>query len=588
MYESSPQNLPVNVHTLTEEQQVRKRWLLSRFRNFDQTAYPQWFHAQPHDEMDDELEMARPDIGIGTTQKKVLYLAPRYTYKTSKVKAFMIFLILWFREYGIDIAMQYVRSKAEAAEEVLFELKQDMQSNETILEYWGDLSVDAQLWSQKKINLGQRRDPTISTAGLDYGAAGKHIDIVFLDDIVDEKNYDSIKAKRAGKVKVQSYYPVLPPWGSMVVSGTRYAHNDVYGWLLDTNAKDRRAFENFLAHGQFEEAEKVRPQWREYIRRVRDRAGHLFFPERLTEAFLAQQKRSMEAKFYAAWYENSPDVEGMVRFRPEYLQYFSAQYAWTPIPMLTLIRDGADGKPYALATFPVRVTMTVDPTLTANQTSDTVGITVNATDADGGWWVLVARRYLEVPSVVGERIIELVRIYRPAVLRIESANADVGMVARIQQVISAENIPTVITSYSVLQDEDAGGVGRPSRRKKNARIEALEPHFRNMMVHLHRDTCEALYDQYINWPDVDTDDVFDALAMQFGLAKPCRFRTLADAQRVDIEREDEEPGRSGVLHYTLYDRQGNPVLVSANYEGESSDARLLGRAGLGSTQLRVR
>jgi hypothetical protein len=556
---------------LTDEQQARKSRLLSRFRIFakESRVIPD-YAEQPHDEMCDELEARRPDIGIGQAQKKELYLAPRYTYKTSLLICYMIYLILWFKEYGIDIAIDYVRAQSGLAEDVLYELKMTLQTNPIILELWGDLSVGANIWAQKKINLSTSRDSTITTAGLDFGGAGKHPDVVICDDIVNEKNFDSIKAKRAARVKVQAYFPILPPWGSMIVSGTRFAHNDVYGWILDQNLKDRREYARLRDEGKFEEAEKNRPQWDEYIRSVRDKSGNLFFPGKLTEAFLAQQKRSVEAKFYAAWYENRPDVEGMVRFRLEYLRYFSALYAHYPIPTLTLMRESADGRDYPIQSFPVRVTMTIDPTLTANATSDRVGITVNATDAQDQWWVLLAHSYLEVPSVIAEKAIEIIRRYRPAVCRIESANADVGMVARIQRVISAERLPTVLASYSVQQDEHGGSVGRPSRRKKHARIEALEPRFRNGDISLHRNTCEALYDQYRNWPDVDYDDVFDALAMQYGLAKKCQYKTLEEAQVEQLDLDDDEPGD-----------------IWSEYRTSGVQERVVGRVGISSQRLNV-
>lgn len=537
--------------------------------------------------MCDALDGAAPEIGTGNKQKKTVYFWPRYTYKTTLCKTFMIYLILKWREVGVDISIDYVRATSPLAQDVLYELKMDFQTNDVILELWGDLSKEANIWSQGRINLGGRRDNTIAADGLDFGGAGKHPDLVIMDDIVNEKNFDSVRAKRSARVKVQSYFPILPPWGSVVVAGTRFSHNDVYGWILDQNAKDRREHKALEDVGDFEGAEKVKPQWVEYVRRVRDKSGNLLFPGRLTEEFLAQQKRSVEAKFYAAWYENDPDIEGMVRFRPEYLKYFSAQYSFSPIPQLTLMQDARDGKTYPVDTFPVRVTMTIDPTLTANQTSDRVGITVVATDADRHWWVLLAQSHLQVPSRIAEIALDIIRKYRPAICKIESANADVEMVSRIQQIISAERIPTSLASYSVQQDETGGSIGKPSRRKKNSRIEAMEPRFRNAGISLHRMTCEALYDQYIHWPDVDHDDVFDALAMQYMTAKACPWRSVDEFERRDAERDDEEPGFDGQWQTTLYDSAGNPFLVTANVR-PSEEPRPMARAGLGSTRLKMR
>jgi hypothetical protein len=507
------------------------------------------------------------------------------THNTSLEIAFMIYLILYFREMGIDISMDFVRATAALAEDVLYELKVSLETNATILELWGNLKHVARVWAQKSINLSKGRDATVSASGADYGGAGKHPDIVFFDDLVNEKNYLSTKAKRQAKVKIQAYYPILPPWGSMLVTGTRFAHNDVYGWLLDQNEKDAREHRELLRIGDHEGAAKVKPQWHEYIRSIRDRGGNLFFPARLSEKFLAQQKRSIEAKMYAAWYENRPDVEGMVRFRLDYLQYFSARFRYEPIPMLEVLGD-MNGKSFPIAEFPVTTYMTIDPTVTANRTSDWTGMTVNAVDADDHWWLLVARRYLEVPSKIGESALDLIRRYRPARCRIESANADIDMVARIQRGISDEGLPTVLESYHPVRDE----VQATGRRKKTARIEALEPRFRNGGISIHRNTCEALYDQYKGWPDVENDDVFDALGMQYGLAKPCRFRSIDDARAEGLNAEDtEETGQlfGSTFKHSLRRADGSIRVIHVPLpERGDEDAFVVGRAGVSSQRLK--
>jgi hypothetical protein len=239
-----------------------------------------------------------------------------------------------------------------------------------------------------------------------------------------------------------------------------------------------------------------------------------------------------------------------------------------------------NGRMVPEALVPVRVTMCIDPTVTANATSDWTGITIVADDADDHWWVLRAIRLLEVPSVVGERAVALIREFQPQIVQIESAQADVEMVGRIQRAISEERIPSVISSYHPLRDERM----QTGRRKKSARIEALEPRFRNGKITLMRGACEALYDQYRSWPDVEGigDDVFDALAMQVGVAKPCRFKTFEEAQTEIYDADDtEEAGKREPFATVLYDRYGNPITIHADREGKT-EPRPMGRAGVGT------
>jgi predicted phage terminase large subunit-like protein len=548
---AKPDNHPDNI-VLNPEQQARKKRLLSHLRIFaKETRIVPDYEAKPHDEMCDEMEKSKPESGTGKKQKRRLFLAPRYSYKTTIEVALMVWLVLDFRERGIDIHIDLMRAIADIAEDVLYEVKTVFEKNPVILELWGDLSLLAKeygVWSAGKINLGLTRDPTISALGLDRGSAGKHPDIVIMDDIVNENNFESPKQKRAARMKVATYAPVLPPWGSMLVSGTRFAFNDVYGWIIETTEKAKRDVEKlqFYLDNKSEavtqrDIDRAGAQWQLYIRAAVDDNGRLFFPGKLDHAYLSEQKKALEeTTFYEAFFFNNPIQEGMNRFQMSYLEkaYFSAHYARWPIPSLEITVDH-EGRAITTAEFPVRVTMTIDPTLTASGTSDWTGITVVATDGNGEWWILCALRYREVPSVIGERASELIRKYVPSICRIESAMADVEMVARIQKTIQAERLPTTIQSYNpMLADE----VRRSGRRKKTARIEALQPRFASGKIHLHRDLTAALIDQYRHWPDVDHDDVFDALAMQIGLAKPCEWRSMSEAKFRLLEADDEEAG----------------------------------------------
>jgi phage terminase large subunit-like protein len=577
-----PAEPPTGPPVLNDEQVARKAHLLSRFRHFAKAWQGSYYYEQPHDEQADVLEACKPNIGALDSRHKQIFLAPRYSMKTSMLLAFMVWCILWWRERGVDISIDYVRATIDLAEDVLFELKAGLETKPFMLELWGDLSKEANLWSGTRINLGTRRDHTVSVAGLDKGLAGKHPDLVILDDMVNDKNFDSIKSKRAGWMKLQHYLPALAPWGSLIVSGTRFSHTDVYGRQLKVIEHDDKKNRELLEAGKYKEAQDFKAQWDVYVRSVQNSKGDYYFPGVLSGAFLADQKRSMEARLYAANYLNQPYAEGMMRFPLDYLVYFSARFERLPVPTLEIIEERG-GRIFTLDEFPVRVTMTIDPTVTANRTSDWTGITVVATDADEHWWVLLAHRYLEVPSVVGEKAVDIIRRYLPAVVQIESANADVDMVKRIQRAISDEKLPCRIESYHPVRDEAYAG----GRRKKNARIEALEPRFRNGKISLHRHTCEALYEQYRDWPDVEHDDVFDSLAMHYGIAKPCQWKTVGEATEFVMPEEDDEPGQLfDDYTITLRDRAGNSRTITVPLPGQDEEGgRRIGRAGIASQRL---
>lgn len=493
----------------------RKEYLLSRFKIFArESGMVPDYAPGTHDEMCDEMESQIPVLVTGRKQKKRVYLAPRGTFKSTLVIALIVFCVLKYPRIRIVLA----RAKHEESKQMLFEVKHQGFFNPTVLELWGNFEEKAYLWNEESIQLGTRKEPTIDTSGLDVSKTGQHPDMVFIDDIINDKNYTSIVIVEHAKRVILSFYPVLEPWGSMLVTGTRWP-TDIYGWLLEEIEEDIKA--------------GIEPSWTSYVRKSHRPDGTLFFPERLDEAKLDRLKRDLRSnpQLYVSWYENEPYGDETKLFRTEYLQYFEADFYPTPFPVLDVL-DDQTGERYQV---PVEITMTIDPALTTNRRSDSTGVIVVGCDHDENWWVLIAKQYKAVPSVVADQVLRWVGAFQPRICLIESANADVGMVSRIQDGIRDMGVRTEISSYHPLRDEKHG------ERGKQQRIKALEPLFRDGKVLIHRGACEALLDQYNRYPGLEHDDVIDALAMQRRVVIPSRHSTIEDAEgEIEDDPEDEE------------------------------------------------
>lgn len=498
----------------------RKEYLLSSFKVFArESGMVPDYAPGTHDEMCDEMESQIPKLVTGRKQKKKVYLAPRGTFKSTLVIALIVFCVLRYPTIRIVLA----RAKHEESKQMLFEVKQQGFFNPTILELWGNFEEKAYLWNEESIQIGKRKEPTIDTSGLDVSKTGQHPDMVFIDDIINDKNYTSVVIVEHAKRVILSFYPVLEPWGSMLVTGTRWP-TDVYGWLLEEIEQD-------IADG-------IEPSWTSYVRSAHREDGSLFFPERLDEAKLARLQRDLRSnpQLYVSWYENKPYGDDTKLFRSEYLtgHYFQADFYPTPYPVLDVL-DEETGEHYQV---PVEISMTIDPALTTNRRSDSTGVVVVGCDHDENWWVLIAKQYKAVPSVVADQVLRWIGAFQPRVCLIESAQADVGMVSRIQDGIRDMGLRTEITSYHPLRDEKHG------ERGKQQRIKALEPLFRDGKIFIHRGACEPLLDQYSHYPALEHDDVIDALAMQRRCVMPSRHSTIEEAEGAledDPDEDDDAP-----------------------------------------------
>lgn len=506
---------------------------------------------EPGREMCRELEMTIPEMGSHRIINK-LYLAPRNTFKTSIVQAFAIYLMLLYP----DIRILLIRATHDDAIGILRSIRQSLTGNKIILEVWGDFEKTALVWTETAITIGSRdtsemalKEPTIDTAGIGVSKTGYHPDVVLIDDPVHENNYRSAKARADGRLTIEALEPIMEMHGTRIVTGTRWAENDLYGWIME---QDEERVRDAARAGE-DDPESAR-LWTKYIRSAYDLgdadAGYnadgtarvLFFPNRLTWEYLKRQRSAVDIKLYTAWFENRASVDATKLFRPEYMTYFEASYFAYPMPVL----EFATG-----LVVPLRVKTFIDPSMGSqfvaggSQQGDSVGIVTIGWDArdDEGvfrWWILSAREIRKTPSGQTFEIVKELREFVPEEVVFEAAGGDPEMIARVALAIRDMELATRITSYSVLRDEKADGAfERKGRRGKYERIKALEPIFREGRALLRRGRCAVLVSQLLKFPDTDRDDVADGLAMGRVAAMPCDVKTQVEMQSKleDIEEK---------------------------------------------------
>lgn len=530
-----------------EGKESQAEQLLSSFAGFctGTRALPD-FCEKPHQEMCDELEACIPDFATDDPDKKhEIYLAPRYSYKTSILVAFICFCVLKYANIRILLG----RASHKDAKGTLFKVKQTLQSlNPKIREVWGDIGKGAPQWTETQITHRWRtlanQEPTVDTAGIGIAQTGNHPDLILLDDLVTELNWFSDAIIMRTREWVTSFVPILPPHGSIVVCGTRWAGNDIYQWLMENDDEaDEEARAVALEIGMPDPGESR--IWRRYIRRVVERGEDgtevYFFPTKLDAKFLAGQKRELrhDMRKYGAWYFQQPYEEGVKLFNKEDLQFFGGYTFTEPAPMLALDEET---NRYDIGTeIPMNVSMTIDPAPTNNKKSDANGIVIVGCDYYSNWWVLHGEGVRKAPAPMAEYVARLIARYGVSICSIETGQADPEFVARLQTIIKDQELGCAIVSYSALQDEIRG------ERGKDQRIHAVSYKFVDRQVWIRRGAqCRDLLSQLDNWPTVDHDDVLDALSMQRHVARPSPLRESQDLDTlVEAVEEADSWGPDG-------------------------------------------
>lgn len=203
------------------------------------------------------------------------------------------------------------------ATEILSEIKWQFEFNEELIKEVGDVVGGAKnKWAEDAITFATRtvvkKEPTIATCGLDNPKVGGHYDRIIIDDLHTSENLTP-KLLRKARTFVRLLLPVLEPGGVLFIVGTRWHHEDIFGWLDELN-------ENLEKTGHKDE------MFETMVRGCYDGPGGLYFPTRLTESFLESQRLAMTDKEFACQYLNKPISDAAALFAPSLIKTFEGDF----------------------------------------------------------------------------------------------------------------------------------------------------------------------------------------------------------------------------------------------------------------------
>jgi len=456
---------------------------------------------------------------------------PRKTYKTSLIKALCCFA----QELDPDIRIVLGRATSQMAEQTLEGGKDELERNPALLNAFGNIRARYSTWTTARITRADRtpgiKEPTIDTTGLGQSQTGQHPDLVILDDLVHEGNFESERDMYNAKKLVDSYDPILESWGSLIVVGTRWGDNDVHGYIM---ARDERLTDEGKA-----------PKFRHFILEAYTKDGKVRFPTALPEAFLARQRDTCDPKMFAAWYLNRARAVGEDIFTLAYIQYFDGEFNPGPFPTLTL--DDKDPLRARFGTnFPLWTVLTVDPAPTVGPKSDFTGMTLTGFDARDpvNWWVLWADEFKKLPSDRLDYTLYICRLYDPALIVLENADMETAL---LQQRLQALGLRGKVVRFDPRVDRKritATDLTPRGRNAKAAQIESLEPVLRARRVFFARGDTAKLIARLQQYPYLidNHDDVLDAFSMTQAYERRAQEETVGVAPANVRVYEDKARG----------------------------------------------
>ena len=329
---------------------------------------------------------------------------------------------------------------------------------------FGDLTDKKGKWTndEKVLKRKPMKDPSLKSTGAASGVVGSRADIIIFDDIIDDENTQTEHLR----TKLRNWFwrtmiPILETeeevWkGQIIVGGTRWHWQDVYGELLD----------QFM--GEDESFVKV------YM--VDQPGGQLLWPEK--ERMVEQRRRQLPPIDFACQFNNDPSGSSGTILKVEWLHYADEAF----------IKEAKDWPLY----------YGVDPSLTKDERSDWTCIAKFRALGDKAYFQELIYKKCDGPDVIS-LIKEHAYIDNPRKILIESNAA---------QVIIAQHLERT----SGLRVERAY-----SMKAKELRFKAMSSHFANGNVLLNPDKDSGIeyFKQCWIGFDREKDDPLDAA--EFGL-----------------------------------------------------------------------
>lgn len=158
--------------------------------------------------------------------------APRYSYKSSVVKAYITRMILAHPNISILLYMH----DFEEAEERSAQIRDSLLENETIVEMFGNLK--GSVWQRKRWTTSMRTDkstqqPTLTIASAKKAKAGGRFNLILFDDIVPENAPESEALRKEGVRCVERALNLKARGTLFKQIGTPYHTEDANHWTVN-------------------------------------------------------------------------------------------------------------------------------------------------------------------------------------------------------------------------------------------------------------------------------------------------------------------------------------------------------------------
>ena len=353
----------------------------------------------------------------------------------------------------------------------LGQIKNVLQKNDVFRDLYGDLTLGAEKWSNDMIKVGndsyQAKEATVTSYGMGGSLVSQHYDLILMDDVVARENIGTKEQRDKTLLFYKDALDLLEPGGQVIVIGTTWHENDLYGYIMDDENKLISDFDIFVKPA-------YEGNWGE---------GIISFPEKFSWEILDELKRQKGPSEFSAQYLLNPIPEENATFKSEYFQKY----------------EDWEIRGRHLNRF-----MAVDPAISESKEADFSAIVVIGVDQWNNWYVLdLFMERVGVERLIGE-IFHYAMKHKPIEVAVEMEAYAKSLRFYMAEEMKRRNFFFNITE---LRSTRMGN-------DKEYRIKGLEPRYFNGLIFHNKYLSRTadLEDQLRSFPRAKHDDLIDALS----------------------------------------------------------------------------
>lgn len=382
--------------------------------------------------------------------------------------------------------------------------------------FWENTN-DSPLWHQDQFALphSEQHTPSFTLSSENSNTTGQHYNLIVLDDLVHKDNIGTKEMRDKTKAYFHGMIPQLLPGGKVLVLGTRWHHDDLYGYLMSEENHYHQVLDPYVLDCGYPDAPIFPPSPN----------GKLGF----TLEMLEERKGGMNPYAWSCQYMNNPT--------PVETQYFRR----ADIHIYDFYPDGSipnEGKA-------VRIFTAVDPNRSEKEQHDPAVVMTAAIDEDGHYWVLdISRGHPSGPELVDWIRTHAIR-WKPEKVIVEANNFQMQLQSWLKE-------DMVKTGYAYPLDM----VQRGPTTKKHERITAMQQMVAQQRLHIRRGFDNMVTEMEF-FPAYKNDDQCDALSDIFHYGSKPKKTTIEERrapktgyllnQMVDDMLEDQRAGVQRVV-----------------------------------------